>query len=100
MGMRSVSYREDLMKALKDPAERVAYLNAALEDGDSRILLKALRDVADANGGIGTLASQTHLARESLYRMLSHKGNPELGSLEKILHSFGLKLSVQLERTC
>ncbi len=97
MGKRSVNYREDLMKALKDPEEVAAYINAALEEGDTRVLLTALKNVADANGGIGKLAAKTKLARESLYRMLSKKGNPELGSLEMILHNFGLKLSVQPE---
>ena len=98
MGKRSVSYREDLMSALKDPGEVAAYINAALEEGDNKVLLTALKNVAEANGGIGKLAAKTKLARESLYRMLSKKGNPELGSLELILHTFGLKLSVQPEK--
>ncbi len=97
MRKRSVSYREDLMKALQDKEERVAYINAALEDGDKTVLLSALKDVAEANGGISGLASKTKLARESLYRMLSREGNPELRSMEKILHSFGLKLAVRPE---
>ncbi len=98
MGKRSVNYREDLMRALKNPEEVAAYINAALEEDDPRFLLTALKNVADANGGIGKLAVKTKLARESLYRMLSKKGNPELSSLELILHTFGLKLSVQPER--
>ena len=97
MGKRSVNYHEDLMKALKDPEEVAAYINAALEEGDTKVLLTALKNVADANGGIGKLAAKTKLARESLYRMLSKKGNPALGNLEMILHTFGLKLSVQPE---
>ena len=97
MRKRSVNYREDLMRALKNPEEAAAYINAALEEGDARVLLTALKNVADANGGIGKLAAKTKLARESLYRMLSKKGNPELRSLELILHTFGLKLSVQSE---
>ena len=98
MGKRSVNYREDLIKALKDPEERAAYINAALEEGDTKVLLTALKNIAEANGGVGKLAARTKLARESLYRMLSKEGNPELRSLEKILHSFGLRLSVQPER--
>jgi probable addiction module antidote protein len=77
MKKRSVNYREDLMRALKNPEEAAAYINAALEEGDTRVLLTALKNVADANGGIGKLAAKTKLARESLYRMLSKKGNPE-----------------------
>ena len=99
MGKRSVNYREDLMKALKDPEERAAYINAALEDGDTKVLLTALKNITEANGGVGKLATRTKLARESLYRMLSKEGNPELKSLDKILRSFGLRLSVQPERS-
>jgi len=97
MGKRSVNYREDLLKALKDPGERAAYINAALEEGDTKVLLIALKNVAEANGGIGRLAAKTKMARESLYRMLSEKGNPELKSLEKILSTYGLKLAVRPE---
>jgi DNA-binding phage protein len=45
-------YRETLLNALKNPGEAVHYLNACLEDGAVRVFLLALRDVADARGGI------------------------------------------------
>jgi probable addiction module antidote protein len=50
--------------------------------------------VADAWGGLGKLATETSLAREALYRMLSAQGNPQLSSLEKILQVLGLRLAV------
>jgi len=49
VGKRSENYREDLMKALKDPEERAAYINAALEDGDTKVLLTALKNITEAN---------------------------------------------------
>jgi len=98
MSKRSVGYHEELIRSLKDPEERAAYINAALEEGGVTLLLKALRNVAEATGGMTKLSSKTKLARESLYRIFSEKGNPELGSLEKILRSFGLRLSVHPER--
>ncbi len=40
------------------------------------------------------LAEKTKLNRESLYRMLSERGNPELRSLDTLLHALGFRLTV------
>lgn len=93
--VRTESYRENLLESLRNPDEAAAYLNACLEDGDGRVFLLALRDVADARGGIRTLSRETRLNRESLYRMLSRAGNPSLGSLAAVLSACGLRLAVQ-----
>ena len=45
-------------------------------------------------GGMDKLAGETHLTREALYRMLSESGNPQLSSLDKILQTLGLRLTV------
>jgi len=71
---------------------------AAMEDGDERVLLMALRNVADAIGGMTQLANDTGLSRENLYRTLSEKGNPRLSSLVAVLHSMGLELAVKPRR--
>lgn len=92
---RSRSYKEDLLRALQDPEEAQEYLNAALEDEDPHVFLLALRDVADANLGITKLAEKTGRSRESLYRSLSDKGNPELSNVRSILDSLGYRLAVE-----
>ena len=93
MNRKSVSYRSaDYLETSEDIT---AYLNVAMEDGDERVLLLALRNVADAMGGMARLASDTGLSRESLYRTLSEKGNPRLSSLVAVLHSMGLELTVK-----
>ena len=97
MPKRTVSYEDILYQDLQDPEEAAAYLNAALEDESekgSETFLLALRDVAKARG-IGRLAQETHLSRESLYRTLSRKGNPRFSTLEAVLESVGLKLTIQ-----
>lgn len=92
---RSKPYRDGLLASLKDPQEAVAYLDAALEAGDKEAFLLALRNVAEVRlGGLGKLAQITGLNRESLYRTLSGNGNPELSSLDRLLHALGLRLSV------
>ena len=92
---KTESYRERLLESLRDPDEAAHYLNACLADGDSRVFLLALRDVADAHGGIRSISRDTRLNRESLYRMLSKSGNPSLDSLAAVLNACGLRLAVQ-----
>ena len=93
--VRTESYREGLLESLRNPEEAAQYLNACLEDEDPRVFLLALRDVADARGGIRAVSRDAHLNRESLYRMLSRSGNPSLGSLAAVLDACGLRLAVQ-----
>jgi len=95
MAKKSATYQEDLIEALKDPREAAAYLNAAMEEGDRALFLLALRNVAEAHGGMATVSEKAKLNRESLYRMLSKKGNPEIKSIFNLLHSMGLKLSIE-----
>lgn len=94
---RSTSYQLDLIEALKKPSEAAAYLNAAIEEGDRAAFLRALRNVAETHGGMATIAEKAHLNRESLYRMLSSKGNPEIKSLVNLLHAIGLRLAIEPE---
>jgi probable addiction module antidote protein len=95
---RSQPYQKSLIAALADPLEAAAYLNAAMEEGDKELFLLALRNVAEARlGGMSKLADASGLNRESLYRMLSGKGNPELKSLDRLLHALGLKISVEVD---
>ena len=98
MPKRIVPYEDVLYPDIQDPDEAAAYLNAALGDESkkgAKTFLLALRDVAKARG-IGRLAQETHLSRESLYRTLSRKGNPRFSTLEAVLESLELKLTVQV----
>lgn len=90
----SVSYKDDLLLRLKDPKYAAGYLSLCLED-DEETFLVALRDVAEANGGLRQLAKKTHLNREHLFRMLSKSGNPQLHSLRQLVGAVGLKLTLQ-----
>ena len=91
----SVPYEPRLIGRLTDPREAAAYLEAAIEDGNEAGLMLALRHVAQALGGVATLARKSKLSREATYRMLSESGNPELKSLTAILGAAGLRLSVK-----
>jgi len=98
----SVSHTDETIKELRaDRQFAVEYLKAALEeldDPDNRSAgLLALRDVAEAYGGIGMVAEQAGISREALYRSLSPKGNPTLKTLLAVLKSVGMRLSVEPE---
>jgi probable addiction module antidote protein len=95
MSKTSTSYQEGLIKDLANPDEAAAYLNAALEDGDKEVFLMALRDIAEAKG-MARLSKKAKLNRESMYRMLSRRGNPQLSSLTSILENAGLRLAVEV----
>lgn len=91
--MKSVRFKtSDYLKTKKDV---VAYLNAALEDGDSAVLLEALRNVAQTRGGMGALAKAAGVSRESLYRTLSRRGNPKIETVMELMRALGLKLTVE-----
>ncbi len=95
---KSKNYQEWLLEKLKDRDEAVAYLNAALEEslkGDEEsqhLFLVALRNVAEAQGGIGALAKKAHVGRESLYKTLSGTGNPKWHTLVSLCVAMGLNL--------
>jgi probable addiction module antidote protein len=54
--------------------------------------------VAEAQGGVAQLAEKAKLNRESLYKILSESGNPELRSLDALLHALGFRLAVTANR--
>ena len=96
--VKTESYKEQLLDSLKDPQAAAEYLTACLDDGDVDVFLLALRDVAEAQGGIRRLSGRARLNRENLYRMLSGSGNPSLTSLDSVLTSLGLRLSVAVRQ--
>ena len=98
MTKKNKKYQEWLLEKLKDHDEAIAYLNEALEEslkGDEEsqyLFLLALRNVAEAQGGIANLAKKAHVGRESLYKTLSEKGNPKWHTLVSLVIALGLNL--------
>ena len=93
----SLSHEEAIVRELRERPEFAAeYLRAALEDEvEPRVLLLALRRVAEARGGIAKIAKAAGVERESLYRALSRRGNPRLSTLVAVTKAVGLKLTVE-----
>lgn len=94
-----VSHDERSIEELReDRGFAVALLQLAMESLDNPEerggALLSMRAVAEAYGGLGAVAAQAGISRESLYRALSPKGNPTLKTLIAVLHALGLRLSV------
>ena len=78
---------------LKTDDDIAGYLEAVLEEGDPALVAHALGIIARAKG-MAKIARAAGLGRESLYKSLSHNGNPELATVLKVIHALGLKLKV------
>lgn len=83
--------RFDPASHLETANDVVAYLEAALDDGDPQLVAAALGDIARARG-MTEVARRAGLGRESLYKALSPSGNPELATVLKVLDALGLRL--------
>lgn len=91
----SLRYEPLLIERLKDAAEAAAYLEAVLEEGNQAAIMLALRQIAQARGGVAEVARKAKLTREATYKMLSKSGNPELRSLSAVLKATGLRITVK-----
>ena len=81
----------DAADYLNSEDDMVAYLEAALEQDDPRVVAAALGDIARAKG-MSQVARDAGLGRESLYKALSPEGNPEFGTVMKVVRALGLSL--------
>ena len=83
----------DSVEYLKNDQDIANYLEAVFDDGDPALIAAALGDVARAKG-MSQVAQAAGLGRESLYKALSPEGNPEFGTVLKVIRALGLKLKV------
>lgn len=83
---------------LSNPKQIDAYLEllfeALAEDGDVKATLASLRIIAKVKG-MGETAKQIGMTRQGLQKALSPNGNPTIDTFNKVLNSFGYRLSVE-----
>ncbi|MGU3401577.1 addiction module antidote protein [Brucellaceae bacterium D45D] len=89
--------RFDVLDHLKTPEDRIAYLEAAFEDGDTKDIAIALGDIARSLG-MTNVAKEAGITREALYKSLSEKGDPKLSTLLGVMKALGLHLTVQVDK--
>lgn len=91
--MHKVQHNDWLRERIRDPGFAAEYLTAAAEDEEPAVFLNALRKVAEVQG-MAEVAKRAKIPRESLYRVLSAKGNPRWSTLAPVVRATGLKLQV------
>ena len=80
--------------AYLDNEEVIAeYLNAALENPNPRVFLRAVANVAKARG-IAKVAEDAGLGRESLYKALAPGAKPRYETVRKLIDALGVRLTV------
>ncbi len=84
--------RFDAADYLDSEKRQVAHVAAALKTGDAEFVRDALGLVARARS-MGEVAKNAGLNRESLYKALGERGNPQLGTVMRIVRALGLTLS-------
>lgn len=83
----------DAAEYLTSPEAIAAYLNDAIANGEAEDLIAALGTVARAKG-MSVIARDTGLGRESLYKALSGSSKPEFATVNRVIVSLGLRMSV------
>jgi len=86
--------RFDAADYLESEERQVAYIVAALESGDADFVRDALGLIARARG-MSAIARKAGLNRESLYKALGERGNPEFSTVMHIVRALGLTLSAR-----
>jgi len=79
---------------LKNPNFAAHFLQEALKDNSLEPFLVGLGETVKVSKGMRQVAKETALSRESLYRSLSTKGNPQFATLRAVLNSLGLDFSI------
>ena len=94
------SWEETIIPMLQDdPGFAAGYLLDCLREEDPNIFLRALNDIITAYGGFSAFARLTGMNRTNLHRALSEGGNPTWSSLQPILQSLGIELSLNPKKS-
>lgn len=91
--MKKTSRKFDAAEYLGSAEMIAAYLEAAFEDGDMKVIRVALNDVVRAKG-VQDIADATGLTRAAIYKAVGENGNPTLSTLLAMTKALGIKLSV------
>ena len=70
------------------------YMEEILKDGDPKLILSALNDIAKAKG-MSKIAEKSGLGRESMYKALKPDAKPRFETIMKIIQAMGFTLSIE-----
>lgn len=99
MTKEKVSFsRYDTADYLRDEDDILAYLEAAVDDGDPAMIAVALGNIARSRN-ISQLARDTHMTRDGIYKALSGQGNPSFSTIAKLADALGFRINLTPKTT-
>lgn len=94
--MKDRSHDDAMAEPLREDPTFVSNTCQLFQDGEPSDWLVALRQIAQAHGGVRAIAEKAELNAHHLYRTLSPQGNPEPRRLSAVLKAVGLRLAVRV----
>ena len=85
----------DAAEYLDDDEAIEEFLAAAFESGEPAFIARSVGVVARARN-MSKLARDVGMSRAALYKALSGEGNPEFGTIMKVLDALGIRLSARV----
>jgi probable addiction module antidote protein len=85
----------DAAEYLDDDESIEEFLAAAFESGEPAFIARSVGIVARAKN-MSKLARDIGMSRAALYKALSGEGNPEFGTIMKVLDALGIRLSARV----
>ncbi|MDQ6968058.1 MAG: putative addiction module antidote protein [Mariprofundaceae bacterium] len=92
MNIKVKTHVWDASEYLDNPEVIAEYLNVALENGDSSLVLAVLGDIAKAKG-MSQLSHDTGLGRESLYKTLTPGSKPRFDTVMRVMKGLNIHLN-------
>ncbi len=83
----------DAAEFLDTPESIAAFLEDALESGDTSVFQEALQIAARARG-MTEVAKAAGVGRESLYKALRADAHPRFDTVQRVLGALGVRLTV------
>src|SRR4249919_2802860 len=90
---RRASREFDASAFIDSPDMVAAYLDAAMSDGDPKVLMSALRDILRSRV-FSEIATAAGVSRESLHRTLANGRDARLSTLASVLGVIGCRLAI------
>ena len=85
----------DAAEYLDDDEAIEEFLAAAFESGEPAFIARSVGVVARARN-MSKLARDVGMSRAALYKALSGEGNPEFGTIMRVLDALGIRLSARV----
>lgn len=94
----SIRFEDYVVSEFKENPEAIeSYAKVVFEEyaknRDDKALLISLKLIAEAKGGITSLARKSSLNREHLQKLFAGKSSPKFNTLTSILNALGLSIT-------